>query len=410
MQNQIPKNWQKVKLGDLIEINPNQIGSNYSHENIEYIDISSVGTGVLETTMQYKLSEAPGRAKRLVKDGDTIISTVRPNRRSFLFIKQPKNNLIVSTGFAVLSPKSNIMDPKFLYYLVTRQSFTDYLSSNVRGSAYPAISTDVIGNAEAIVPNYLEQKQIASVFSSLDDKIELNNKIAKILEEMAQALFKEWFIKFKFPGYEKAKMVDSELGKIPKRWVIGKLEDICEELNSGGTPSTTNNKFYDGNIDWFSTKELNDGFLLNSEKKISNDGLNSSSAKIFPKGSVVMAIYAAPTVGRLGILTKESTFNQAACGFYANEQFACNEYIYLFLLSSRAKLNNMANGVAQQNLNVGLVRNFPILIPDVNTMSEFKLIIHPIFSNIFNISLENQKLVAVRDLLLPKLMKGEVKV
>ncbi len=131
----IKDGWQKLKLGEVCDFNVSSIGKNYFYQEIEYIDISSVGTGVLNETTKYNINEAPGRAKRLVKKEDVIISNVRPNRRSFVYIKNPKENQVASTGFTVISTKKDIVNSRFIYYLVSAQSFTDYLTKNAKGSA-----------------------------------------------------------------------------------------------------------------------------------------------------------------------------------------------------------------------------------------------------------------------------------
>lgn len=408
MQNQIPKNWRKVKLGDVAILNPSVTITKGEHSYIPMED--------LDWNQKYVSSrlikEFKGGAK--FEEGDVLFARITPCLENGKIGRA--RNLIDSKGFGsteyfVIRGKENITDTDYLYYLCrTYRLRQTAINSMLGASGRQRADIESLQNFELNLPTYSEQKIITSILTTFDDKIEVNNKIAKTLEEMAQAIFKESFVHFRLPGYEKAEFVDSKLGKIPRGWHIGKLEDLCEKLGSGGTPRTNNEKFYNGDIDWFSTKELNDGFLLNSEKKISNEGLNNSSAKMFPAGSVVMAIYAAPTVGRLGILSKEAAFNQAACGFYANKALACNEFIYLFLLSSRIRLNNLAGGVAQQNLNVGIVKNFPVIIPDTKTIFKFKLIIQPIFDKILRKSVENQKLAALRDLLLPKLMRGEIRV
>jgi type I restriction enzyme S subunit len=233
-------NWKKVKLGDIAAINNKSIGKKYPFDIIEYVDISSVGTGILFETTKYDLDKAPSRAKRLVKAGDVILSTVRPNRRSFFYFKNPQDNLVISTGFAVLTPDSNI-DSKFLYYIVFSQSFTDYLTNNAKGATYPAVDSETIERAEIYIPERIEdQKKIASILSGYDDLIENNNRRIKILEEMAQAIYKQWFVDFKFPGYEKVKMVDSsageaggELGSMPEGWEVVCVEDVIKRVQSG---------------------------------------------------------------------------------------------------------------------------------------------------------------------------------
>ena len=121
-----------ARLAKFIEINPEGITQSYPHDRIEYIDISSVSSGhMVESSKSLKLEEAPSRAKRIVRPGDTILAMVRPNLRSFLFIKNPKDNTVASTGFAVLRAKSNV-DPRFIFYAVTDPSFTDYLANNAK--------------------------------------------------------------------------------------------------------------------------------------------------------------------------------------------------------------------------------------------------------------------------------------
>jgi type I restriction enzyme S subunit len=204
-------------------------------------------------------------------------------------------------------------------------------------------------------------------------------------------------------------MVDSELGDIPKGWKVNPIESLTEKMNSGGTPSTRRDDYYDGNIKWFSTKELKDSYLFESERMISQAGLDNSSAKVFPVNTVLMAIYAAPTVGRLGILTEEATFNQAALGFIAKEEVGF-EYVFLLLKHLRYDLNNLANGAAQQNLNVGLVKNFNIVHPTYDLLSSFRQIVTPLFLSIKINQEETNTLKFTRDNLLPKLISGELEI
>lgn len=227
--------WHVVRLDEVALINPESVGKSYPHKAIQYIDISSVGSGTLSETAIYRLLEAPSRAKRLVKHGDTILSTVRPNRRSFLFIKTPAPNLVVSTGFAALRP-ANRIDARFLYYAVTNPAFTDYLAANMKGAAYPAVDTETIARATIALPPLAVQRKIAAILSVYDDLIENNTHRIQILEEMAQTIYREWFVEFRFPGHESTNMVDlKELGSVPEGWRINKVKDIVKRLKSGNT-------------------------------------------------------------------------------------------------------------------------------------------------------------------------------
>jgi type I restriction enzyme S subunit len=163
----IPEGWRVGTLGDVVDVNSQSIDKNYPHKVIKYVDISSVGIGTLENTTQYKLSEAPSRARRLVKHGDVIWSGVRPNRKSYLFICNPTDNLVVSTGFIVLSPKQ--IPSSYLYAWVTTSLFVDYLTLNASGSAYPAVKAEHFEIAEIILPS----KAILGMFHSIVDPMRI---------------------------------------------------------------------------------------------------------------------------------------------------------------------------------------------------------------------------------------------
>ena len=192
--------WQEIKLEKLIDINQSSIGRNYEFENIRYYDISSIGTGVAEDPENLSISEAPSRAKRIIKEGDTILATVRPGNRSFYYFKQARENDIASTGFAVISTKNNLIENKFLYYLISAQSFTNYLVSNEQGATYPAITPSVINRAKIKLPPLLTQQKIAKILSDYDDLIENNLKHIKLLEESARLTYEEWFLRFRIDG------------------------------------------------------------------------------------------------------------------------------------------------------------------------------------------------------------------
>lgn len=274
-------------------------------------------------------------------------------------------------------------------------------------SAQPGLSVQTLSKQIIYLPEISTQNQIAEIIKSLDTKIEINKQINDNLEQQAKALYKSWFVDFE--PFKDEEFVDSELGMIPKGWSIGRIEDLTSRMASGGTPKSMNPEFYSGNICWFTTKELVDGFLIDSEKHISQSAIDNSAAKVFPKGSVLMAIYAAPTVGRLGILSCNAAFNQAAVALIPKTGIESG-YIYLTLYNERNNFNNLSSGAAQQNLNVGLVKNYPTCIPSQEVLNNFNTKISPIFMNIERNQIEIFNLTRLRDTLLPKLMSGELKI
>ncbi len=276
-----------------------------------------------------------------------------------------------------------------LYYLVNPANKSELIEKS-GGSVVSHLNMKDIRAHSIRVPELEKQTAIASILSSLDDKINLLHRQNATLEKMAETLFRKWFVE-----------------EADEEWEYCILEDLCSQVNSGGTPSTKIDSYYNGSINWYSTKELNDNFLFESKSKITYEGLNNSSAKLFPKGTVLIAIYAAPTVGRLGILGSESAFNQAACGLVANENLSCKEFLYLYLKNQRDELNAMASGSAQQNLNVSKIKNYTAFIPDQITMDKFKLSVIPIFKKMESNTIQIGTLTSLRDTLLPKLMSGE---
>lgn len=182
----IPKGWTVKRLEDVVDINSRSIRKDYSHRIIEYVDISSVTVGRLEGTTTYMLSEAPSRAKRLVQHGDTIWSGVRPNRKSYLFIHSPLENLVVSTGFIVLSPKS--IPPSYLYAWVTTDEFVDYLAFNADGSAYPAVRADRFSDAQILLPS----REILDIFEqqvgSMQNRVVYNEHESATLASIRDTL------------------------------------------------------------------------------------------------------------------------------------------------------------------------------------------------------------------------------
>ena len=386
--------WKECKLGDVVSSNKESIGKNYPYQTILYLDTGSITRGKIDSFQECELSKAPSRAKRLVKNNDIVYSTVRPIQRHYGFIVNPPKNLVVSTGFAVVETKVHRAEPLFIYYFLISDEIVETLDviAEASTSAYPSLKPSDIERLNILLPPLPEQRAIASVLSSLDDKIDLLHRQNKTLEAMAETLFRQWFVEEADEGWEECT-----------------LNNLCTQIASGGTPSTKIESYYNGDINWYSTKELKDNFLYESENKITKEGLDNSSAKLFPAGTVVIAIYAAPTVGRLGILANEASFNQAACGLIANEEFCCSEFIYLYLKNQRDELNLMASGSAQQNLNVGKIKSFPAFKVPKDLMNKFKDTIQPNFKKINSNALQIRTLEKLRDMLLPKLMSGEVR-
>lgn len=303
---------------------------------------------------------------------------------------------------AIVKPKVSVVYPLYLYYLL-KSKVDDFVNSS-NGSAQKNLLLSTLRNFELnIVSSQVLQRRIAEILSRYDTLIENYQKQIKLLEESAQRLYKEWFVDLRFPGYENTKIVDG----VPEGWEKKQIKDICSLITSGGTPSRNNKSFWDnGNIKWVKTKELNDTWILDTEEHITETGLKSSSAKIFPPNTILMAIYASPTLGRLGLLVHEACCNQAALGFIPNE-FVSWQWLFYKLYELRDKFNSIARGAGQQNISAIVVKETGIVVPDKNMIDKYTSFVADIFNQqkilIFKIKL----LTEARDRLLPKLMNGE---
>ena len=240
------------------------------------------------------------------------------------------------------------------------------------------------------LPPLPEQKAIAGVLSSLDDKIDLLHRQNKTLEVMAETLFRQWFVE-----------------EVSDDWEEVELETVIE-TTSGGTPSRKNMEFYNnGTIFWVKSKELNGTYIFDTEEMITSNALNSSSAKLLPENSILIAMYGA-TVGEYAIISKAMTSNQAICALIPNDNYP---YTYLFMLIkiNKNELINMAVGSAQQNISQQLIKKIPVL-NCVGKIKQYHLSVCQYFEKIKSNLIQIQTLEKLRDTLLPKLMSGEVRV
>ena len=339
---------------------------------------------------------------QLLPAGSVLFSSRAP----IGYVAIAKNPIATNQGFKSIIPNPEKVDSLFLYYLLRYNK--DNIEAMGSGTTFKEVSGATMKNIEVYLPEGLEEKGgVGGIVVSVEDKIELKRRINANVEAQAQALFRSWFVDFE--PFRDGPFVDSQLGKIPQGWKICCVEDLASYMVSGGTPKSLDSSYYNGDIRWFTTKELKDGFLFDSEKHISETALKNSAAKLLPENTVLMAIYASPTVGRLGILTAESTYNQAAVGIIAKKEIGY-AFLYLLLLSERTNLNNLASGAAQQNLNVGIVKRYRVLVPTIDILNSFNEIVNPIFTTIKNNTAQIHNLSALRDTLLPKLMAGEIKI
>ena len=385
--------WKEVKLGDVVEINKNSLSKNYPFEEIEYLDTGSITRGKIESLQPYKLKAAPSRAKRLVSNNDIIYSTVRPIQRHYGFIEKKKENLVVSTGFAVISAIEGKANPKFLYHLLSSDDVVNYLDTVAEGStsAYPSLRPEDLALLDIVLPPIKEQKAIEEILSGLDDKIDVLHRQNKTLEQLAETLFKQWFI-------EEAE------SQSEKQLLLG---DLIESVS-------ITHSFPSDKIVFLNTSDIYLGDVLVHEP-VDVKSLPGQAKKTIQKHDILFSEirpanrrwayvnfdadnYVVST--KLMVLRSKNILSQAFIYFYlTNPQTV--DWLQL-LAESRS-------GTFPQ-ITFDQLKDLKINIPSDSILNDSVKWCETAIEKIKSNSTQIQTLSKLRDTLLPKLMSGEVKV
>jgi type I restriction enzyme, S subunit len=409
-----------IKVEDVCKLNAVSIRTLDPLPQIQYLDTSNITRNKIDKIqlLDGGKNTIPSRAKRKVKHETIIYSTVRPDQEHHGFLEHPADNLIVSTGFTTLDVIDNSINPKFLYYSLTRKKITDYLqtiaTNNV--SSYPSINPSDLGNIELEIPSDIEtQTCIAAVLSALDAKIELNNRINAELEAMAKTLYDYWFVQFDFPfpaagsgGGSKpyktsgGKMVwSNELKReVPEGWEVRSLLEIANYDN--GLPCQkfrpTGSEF----LRVIKIKEMNEGFSSNTE--LVRPEIPSKA--IIEDGDVLFSWSASLEVkiwtGGKGALNQhifKVTSDKYPRSFYFYQLL---NYLQHFKMMAENRKTTMGH-ITQEHL-----QQSRIIIPPINIVLSLSKILEPILEKKIINEVENQNLATLRDWLLPMLMNGQV--
>lgn len=309
---------------------------------------------------------------------------------------------VTNQQFNSIIPNKNF-NANFVYYLMTLiGKELNYHSKT--STAVPIINKSSFSNYEIKVPNLEIQQNIASILSSLDDKIELNRRINENLEQQAQTLFKSWFVDFE--PFKDGKFVDSELGMIPEGWKVIELQSMVT-IKRGGSPRPIQEYLSETGLRWLKISDVtcnSSPFILEIKEHIKESGLNKTV--LLNKGELVLSNSATPGIPKfLGV---DSCIHDGWLYFPVSS--LSKEFLYLLFKEKRNELLSQGNGSVFLNLKTEIVKSLKVAICSKNTLKKFDDIIMPIFNKIFELSLEIDRLTKLRDALLPKLMTGEIKV
>lgn len=312
-------------------------------------------------------------------------------RPYFRKLYRPNFKGICSTDIWVVKPKVD-NDKDFLFYFFANKEFIDYSYSGSSGTRMPRADWNFVSKTKWRIPEPEEQRAIASVLSSLDDKIDLLHRQNQTLEQMAETLFQQWFVEEADEGWEETTLFDAI------------------ELVGGGTPKTSIEEYWNGNIKWLSGGDIasnHKSIITSSEKTITEEGLNNSSAKLLPKFSTVIS--ARGTVGKYCIISEPMAYSQSNYGIKPKYQ-DCYFFTYLLINHSVEELNSAAYGSVFDTITTNTFKGLEIALPSEKEIKAFEAKVENYFFKILNNQTHIRTLTALRDALLPKLMSGEVRV
>ena len=387
--------WKEYKLGEIAEIITGYPfpGDKYeSTGNLRVVRGENVTIGNLRwDTEKHWNHETEGLEKYFLQSGDIVIgmdgSRVGDNRAK---VKQVDLPLILAQRVACLRAKKEFSQG-YLWYTIFSDNFKKYVEAIHTGTSIPHISQKQIEDFEILCPPLETQHRIAAILSSLDDKIDLLHRENATLEQMAETLFKQWFV------------VEAK-----EEWEEGKLGDILS-VKGGTTPSTKEPSFWDGDIAWTSPRDvttLNGLCLFETEKRITQKGLEQISSGLLPSGTLLMSSRA--PVGVLAFAEIPLAINQGYIAILDDKGYS-KEFIYLWLKTNMDLVHSYSNGSTFMEISKSAFKSLDISIPSKNEVECFVQEVKPYFEKIRTNEIQIRTLTKTRDGLLPRLMNNEIK-
>ncbi|WP_300785841.1 restriction endonuclease subunit S [uncultured Desulfovibrio sp.] len=361
----------------------------------------NIGKGRLILENVHKVSEKVyhARTSRAVPQDDDLIFAREAPAGNIAIIK---NGAKVCLGqrTVLIRPDRTKVFPDFLVYYMLAPQQQHNLLKFASGATVPHVNLPDIRNLHINLPSYSTQQRIAGILSAYDDLIENNQRQIQLLEEAAQRLYKEWFVDLRFPGHENTRIVDG----VPEGWERRKIDDICN-IVGGATPSTKIKENYEGgNILWATPTDITknkDIVLLDTEKKITQQGLRSCAAKILPPYTILMTSRA--SIGFFAVCEKELCTNQGFISCIPHKKYM-TFYLLYNLISRKEEIIGKSKGSTFLEISKSTFKNFEIIEPDMDTLYKFYSIIFPFIKKIEVTKNAIRHIEKTKKILLPKLI------
>ena len=305
-----------------------------------------------------------------------------------------------------LRPLTDDVIPEYAGFYFRSPIFRAAVTSMSSIITRASLNEKMLDKLPVCYPSKKAQQKIASILSAYDNLIQNYKKQIEALQTAASELYKEWFVRFRFPGWQNAKFENG----IPEGWKVERIGTLYDST-SGGTPSREHEEYFqNGTYPWIKTGELKDSPILETDESITDEAIKHSSAKLFEKDSLIIAMYGA-TIGQLGINKMKATCNQACCVLRPKKDKAFGiYYLFHFFKENREFIIGLGNGAAQQNLSQVLINKLKIVNPNKEILEIFEEKESMFFEKIYSLQQQITNLTQQRDLLLPRLMSGKLEV
>lgn len=401
--------WEEVELCDISEYRTERIEVNLLNEKnyVSTENMLSERGGIVDSSYPPSGNNSPA-----FKSNDILVSNIRPYFKKIWFAQ---NDGGCSNDVIVFKPSEEKVDPKFLYYQLSKDEFFDFMMSGANGTKMPRGNKKAIPKFKLLIPKSLPtQKRIASILSAYDNLIENNLKRIKLLEETAQNIYKEWFVNFRFPNYENTPF-NQETG-LPEGWEVKKISETDLEIGDGNYSSKypKSSDFIDSGIPFFSTREMSNGRLtIEGVKRISEEQHLTLKKGHLMSGDVLLSTRG--SIGKVVYVDDEfegCNINAQLVYFRCNNTSFYNSFLFyqLSLPENYSRLLNVGTGTAQPQLPIKTLNQFEILYPNSDIQKLFYNKTSLFIKQISALYKQNQKLKEARDILLPRLMNRTIEV
>lgn len=379
----------------------------YDKNKPTYLRITDINDDGTINFLDLKSVDDEDSNKYLLKENDIVFArTGNSTGRSYFY--QKEHGDFVYAGFLIkFSIDPQKVNPKILKYYTHSQEYYNWVKSFDTGGTRGNINAKTFGDMPISLPKRCVQDKIVGILSALDSKIENNNKINANLEAQAQALFKSWFVDF--TPFKDQPFVDSELGSIPQGWKVGKADDFYK-INIGKTPPRKEKEWFSKNESdnkWISISDMgNCGlFISNSAEKLTNAAIKKFNISLVPVNTILLSFKL--TIGRVAISDCDLTTNEAIARFILPDECYL-EFSFLMLKLYNYSTLGSTSSIATA-VNSKIIKSMKMVMPSLKVLEDFHTITNPLFEKIRFTQKENQRLAALRDTLLPKLMSSEIK-